>query len=119
MKISIASEGTTVSQHFGHCEGFHIFTVIDNEIIKKDFMPSPGHTPGLLPNLLHNAEVNVIIAGGMGGGAVEIFNEHNIDVITGASGNIDDVIQNYLQGKLKSTDSICHEHQHSDECGGH
>ncbi len=117
MKISVASEGTMVSQHFGHCEGFHIFTVTDNQVIKKDFMPNPGHAPGLLPNLLHNADVNVIIAGGMGGGAVEIFNEHNIAVVTGAAGNVEDVVKEYLNGNLKSSNSICSEHQHSGECG--
>lgn len=117
MKISVACDGAMVSQHFGHCEGFRIFTVIDNQIIKNDFMPNPGHVPGLLPNLLHNADVNVIIAGGMGGGAVEIFSEHNIKVITGAAGNAEDVVKQYMDGNLKSSDSICNEHRHSDECG--
>lgn len=117
MKISIASEGAMVAQHFGHCEGFYIFTITGSEVINKEFMPNPGHKPGLLPNLLHQAEVNVIIAGGMGGGAVEIFDEHNIKVITGAAGKVEDVVQDYLQGNLKSTFSICHEHQHSNECG--
>ena len=53
----------------------------------------------------------------MGGGAIEIFNEKNIEVIVGASGNAKAMTEAYLQGSLKSTGSVCHEHQHHDECG--
>lgn len=53
----------------------------------------------------------------MGGGAVEIFNERNIEVIVGAKGNAKAAVEAYLEGYLKSTGSVCHEHQHHDECG--
>ena len=53
----------------------------------------------------------------MGGGAVEIFNERNIEVIVGAKGNAKAAVEEYLEGSLKSTGSVCHEHQHHDECG--
>jgi predicted Fe-Mo cluster-binding NifX family protein len=61
--------------------------------------------------------VEVIIAGGMGGGAVEIFNERNIEVIVGASGDARAAAEAYLKGELKSTGSVCHKHAHADECG--
>jgi len=53
----------------------------------------------------------------MGGGAIEIFNEKGIEVIVGAVGDAEESVNNYLQGSLKSTGSVCHEHQHKDECG--
>ncbi len=53
----------------------------------------------------------------MGQGAIDIFNEKGIEVIVGASGVAEDAVNNYLLGKLKSTGSVCHEHQHHDECG--
>ncbi|MBC3795770.1 iron-sulfur cluster carrier protein MrpORP [Acetobacterium tundrae] len=117
MKIAVASDNGLVTGHFGHCESFMIFDVENNKIVKSEAVPNPGHKPGFLPVFLHDMGVNVIIAGGMGGGAVDIFNEKNIEVITGASGKAEDAATNYLQGMLKSTGSICHEHQHSDECG--
>lgn len=117
MKIAVASEGPMVTGHFGHCENFNIFEVENNKIIKKDSIPNPGHKPGFLPNFLNDMGVNVIISGGMGAGAVEIFNEKNIEVITGAQGNAEAVVNSYLEGKLVSTGSICHEHEHADECG--
>ena len=117
MKIAVASEGEMVTEHFGHCVNFNIYDAENNKIVNSESIPNPGHKPGFLPNFLNEMGVNVIISGGMGGGAVDIFNEHGIEVITGAYGNAEVAANNYLQGKLKSTGSICHEHQHSDECG--
>jgi predicted Fe-Mo cluster-binding NifX family protein len=117
MKIAVASEKGIVTQHFGHCEEFSIFDAENNKIAKSESIPNPGHRPGFLPNFLNDMGVNVIISGGMGGGAIEIFNEKNIEVITGASGDAKTAAEQYLQGALKSTGSVCHEHQHQDECG--
>lgn len=117
MKIAVASEGNKVTEHFGHCQNFNIFEVENNEIIKSESFANPGHRPGFLPLFLSEKGANVIIAGGMGGGAVQIFNEKGIEVITGATGNALDAAKAYLAGKLKSTGSICHEHQHQEECG--
>lgn len=117
MRIAVASENGMVAGHFGHCESFSIFDTENNQIIKSESIPNPGHKPGFLPNFLNDKGVNVIISGGMGGGAIEIFNEKGIEVIVGASGNAKTAVELYLQGMLKSTGSVCHEHQHHDECG--
>lgn len=119
MKIAVASEGRSVAQHFGHCEGFNVFTVQNGEITGNKFVQNPGHRPGFLPNYLNDMGVNVIISGGMGGGAIDIFNEKGIEVVTGAAGDVDNTVNRYISGALKSTGSVCHEHQHSDSCGGH
>lgn len=119
MKIAVASEGKVVAQHFGHCEGFNIFTAQDGKIVSGEFVPNPGHRPGFLPNYLNDLGVKVIISGGMGGGAIEIFEEKNIQVVTGASGNAENAAKMFVEGKLESTGSVCEEHQHSDSCGGH
>ncbi len=117
MKIAVASEGKMVTEHFGHCENFNIFEVKNNTIVRTNSILNPGHKPGFLPNFLNDIGVNVIISGGMGGGAIEIFNEKGIKVITGASGSAEVAVNTYLEGKLKSTGSVCHEHSHHDECG--
>lgn len=118
MKIAVASEGKMVTEHFGHCENFNIYEAQNNEIVKSESIPNPGHRPGFLPNFLNDMGVNVIISGGMGGGAVEIFNEKGIEVITGVSGSAEVAANSYLQGQLRSSGSICHEHKNHDECGG-
>ena len=119
MKIAVASEGNMVTEHFGHCEGFLIFETENDKIIQSEMVANPGHRPGFLPNYLNDLGVKVIISGGMGGGAIDIFNEKNIEVIVGAAGDAKAAAEAYLKGELKSTGSVCHEHQHSDECGGH
>lgn len=116
MKIAVASNGDMIAGHFGHCENFNIFTAEDKQIIKSESIANPGHKPGFLPNFLNNLGVNVIISGGMGGGAVDIFNEKGIEVIIGAQGKAQVAAQRYLQGQLKSKGAICLEHVHHDSC---
>ena len=127
MKIAVASNNHQVSEHFGHCEDFLIYSTEENKIINETKVGNPGHKPGFLPNFLGDQGVEVIIAGGMGGGAVEIFNERNIEVILGAKGEATAAVEAYLAGNLKSTGSICHNHEHEHEhehdhvhaCHGH
>ena len=116
MKIAVASDNGMVAEHFGHCEEFAIFDIEDNKIVKGEVVANPGHKPGFLPNFLHDMGVNIIISGGMGGGAIEIFNEKKIEVIVGACGNAQAAVESYINGSLKSTSSVCHEHRHHDEC---
>ena len=75
MKIAVASENGMVTEHFGHCEGFMIFDTENNQIVKSETIANPGHRPGFLPNFLNDMGVNVIISGGMGGGAIDIYNK--------------------------------------------
>lgn len=116
MRIAVACDNGKVSGHFGHCEAFAIYDVEDADIIKSEFVANPGHRPGFLPNFLNGLGTNVIISGGIGGGAVDIFNEHGIEVIAGAAGDPEAAAKSYLRGELKSTGSVCHEHQHGDSC---
>lgn len=116
MKIAIASENTMVSGHFGHCEGFTTYEIEGNKILNKNFVPNPGHRPGYLPVFLKEINVNVIIAGGMGEMAQQLFIENGIDVIVGARGNCDTAIEQFVKSELKSTGSVCKEHQHEGHC---
>ena len=115
MKIAVPTDGQNVAQHFGHCPSFTFFDVEDAKITKEETVANPGHKPGFLPNFLADKGATVIIAGGMGGGAVDIFNERKIEVVMGASGNAREAIESYLSGNLKSTGSICHDHAFHDE----
>ena len=117
MKIAVPAMGNMVAGHFGHCENFIIFETENGAIQSQETIANPGHRPGFLPNFLGDMGVEVIIAGGMGGGAVEIFNERNIEVILGAQGDAAEMVETYLKGELQSTGSICHQHEHKDECG--
>lgn len=111
IKIAVAKNGSNVSAHFGHCDGYSVFEIEKGEVVSKDFLAYPGHKPGFLPGFLSENGVNVIIAGGMGASAQELFKQNNICVIVGASGSIEEVIERYAKGLLESDESVCnHEH---------
>ena len=118
MKIAVASEGKHVSQHFGHCEGFTFYEVEEDRVVNKDFKQNPGHRPGFLPKFLKESGADIVISGGMGASAQQLFAQNNIKVMVGAEGLCDKVVQEYLNDELESTGSICREHQHSDLCHG-
>lgn len=117
MKVAVASENGMVAEHFGHCAGFMIFDAEGQKIVKSEVVANPGHRPGFLPRFLNDLGIDTIIAGGMGGGAVELFNANNIEVIVGVRGDAEKAAKNYLDGSLQSTGSVCHEHKHHDTCG--
>lgn len=118
MKIAVPASGEMICPHFGHCESFLLFDAEKGKIIGSERVQNPGHKPGFLPNFLADRGAEVIISGGMGGGAVDIFNERGVEVVLGASGSARAAAEAYLRGELESTGSICHEHEHADECGG-
>jgi len=116
MKIAVASENELVTGHFGHCQNFNIFNVENNVIVDKESIPNPGHKPGFLPKFLNELGVKVIISGGMGGAAVQIFNENDIEVVIGTTGSAREAVEKYNRGELESTGSVCHEHEHEGNC---
>jgi len=116
MKIAVASEKEMITGHFGHCENFNIYDVENNKVVEATSIPNPGHRPGYLPKYLSERNINVIISGGMGGAAVEIFNDNNIEVVIGTQGPALEAVEKYLKGELESTGSICHDHLHEGEC---
>lgn len=119
MKIAVASEGTATAGHFGHCANFNIYEVEAGVIVKEESVQNPGHRPGFLPNFLADMGVNVIVSGGMGGAAVEIFNERGVEVVIGIVGEAKANAEAYIAGNLESTGSVCHNHEHAHECGEH
>ncbi|MBP1917955.1 putative Fe-Mo cluster-binding NifX family protein [Youngiibacter multivorans] len=116
MKIAVACDGGLVTEHFGHCEAFDIYTEEIGSIVRHERVQNPGHTTGFLPVYLKEMGAEVIISGGMGGSAVRLFNEKEIEVVTGARGDSRFAAESYLRGELVSTGSICHEHMHHGEC---
>ncbi|MGB8453674.1 MAG: NifB/NifX family molybdenum-iron cluster-binding protein [Anaerocolumna sp.] len=116
MKVAVASDGTMVSGHFGHCEGFTMYDIDNLKVTNKVFVENPGHKPGYLPVFLKEQMADVIIAGGMGEAAQELFTQNGIEVIVGTQGTADDIINQYIGGAIKSTGSVCTEHSHEGHC---
>ncbi len=107
MRIAIANDGGSVSAHFGHCAEYTFFDIEDGKVVSQTSVPTPEHQPGILPPFLAEKGANVVIAGGMGGRAVDLFESFGVEVILGAQGRIDEVLQAYLDGTLVSGESSC------------
>lgn len=112
-KISFpTSDKVTVDGHFGHCKEFVIYTIKENEVKEVKYVIPPEHTPGSFPRFLGKQGVDVIITGGMGAMAINLFKQQEIDVVLGAKGRIDVNLSEYLGGFLTSKGSVC-EHDHT------
>ncbi len=127
MKIAVAKSGEVISAHFGHSEGFEIYEVVEKTISPSSFLESPVHEHGSLPKFLVDQNVDVLIAGGLGQGAVTKLSDAGIDVVRGISGNPLDAVKKFVDGLLESTGAPCsghgdhHDHHHDEnhECQGH
>ncbi len=127
MRIAFATEDKLgldgeVSMHFGRCSYYTILDVEGNNEVKScQVVDNPhfgNHVPGKVPEFIHSQKANVIIAGGMGPRAIEFFDGYGIEAVTGAFGKIKDVLDSYLQGKLRGAGAC--QHDHPDSCGhGH
>lgn len=110
MKIAIPMADGKLCMHFGHCEQFAIVQVDDaaKAVIATDYLTPPPHEPGVLPRWLHEQGVNVIIAGGMGQRAQDLFAQNGIAVVVGAAPEgIEDTVAAYLSGTLKAGPNAC------------
>jgi len=108
--IAIPVSGESVSPHFGRCEAF-VLVQADPQarrIVSTDRIPAPPHEPGLLPRWLQERGVQVVLAGGMGPRAQQLFAEQGIEVVLGAPGGpFREVVQSYLEGNLQPGPNVC------------
>lgn len=105
MKIAISSDSGMVSAHFGRAPEFTFVTIENNKAIKKEVFPNPGHSIGSLPEFVKEHGAEYIISSGMGPRAIDFFHKFGIKVITGASGDIDSVVNTFIEGNLTSKES--------------
>lgn len=110
MKIALPIDGGKVSGHFGHAEKFAIFEVdcSSNAITGSSEAVPPAHEEGAIPEWLREQGVSLVIAGGLGRKAKQIFDDMGIDVVTGAPQDEPAaVVRFHLDGTLESGDNVC------------
>ncbi len=108
MKIAIPLADGKLTAHFGHCQEFALIEVEGNEIMKQETLVPPPHEPGVLPAWLHDLGASVIIAGGMGGRAIDLFKQNSINVIIGAPAlEPEELVKSYLNNTLATGANVC------------
>lgn len=120
MKIAVTYDNGNVFQHFGKTEYFKIYEVEENKVISSEVMSSNGSGHGALAGLLADSSVDVLICGGIGGGAQSALAEAGVELCAGAQGNTDEVVEAYLRGELVNSGVNCnHHHEEGHSCGDH
>jgi len=110
MRIAIPVTEGKLSEHFGHCQQFTIIDIDTDSksITQQELMDPPAHEPGVLPRWLAGMHVEMIIAGGMGRRAQELFVQNGIEVVVGAPNNDpEQLVKQYLTGQLQCGQNIC------------
>ena len=120
MKIAVATENNRVAEHFGRCMEYTIFEIKNDKITNKTVLPNPGHAPGAIPKFLNSNGCDLIITGGMGRRAQQFFQDFDIDWIIGVSGDVDKVMEDYMNNTLVAGESSCtHGEGHGDGTHGY
>ena len=117
-RIAVPTNNGQVAQHFGRCPKYTICEVEDCNILNTEVIENPGHKPNFLPNYLSDLNVDIVLAGGMGQKAFNLFQQNNIEVVTGASGIVKDSVKAYLNNELDTKSDIC-DHGESHQHGHH
>ncbi|MDO4960926.1 MAG: FKBP-type peptidyl-prolyl cis-trans isomerase [Eubacteriales bacterium] len=120
MKIAVAYENGQIFQHFGRTENFKIYDVEDRKVISSEIVSSNGQGHGALAGVLAESRIDVLICGGIGGGAQRALADVGIELCAGAEGDADKAVEAYLKGELINTGSNCdHHHGEGHSCGDH
>lgn len=122
MKIAVTYEAGLIFQHFGHTAQFKIYEIEQDKVASAQVIDTNGHGHGALAGFLKEQGVNVLICGGIGGGAQMALAETGIQLFGGVSGEADEAVEALLAGQLNYNPCVrCdhHDHGHDHACGDH
>ena len=124
MNIAVTYENGQIFQHFGHTEQFKVYEIDNNTVVKSFVVDTNGQGHGALAGFLSLNNIEVLICGGIGGGAQMALAEAGIKLYGGVSGDADAAVEAYLAGNLDFNPNVqCnhHEYDHGEghNCGNH
>lgn len=122
MRIAVTYEDGQIFQHFGHTENFKVYDVENNKVTDSKVINTNGTGHGALATLLNGLDVDVLICGGIGGGAQMALAEAGIKLYGGVFGDADSAVDALLKGELEYNPNVMCSHYHHEEghsCGSH
>ena len=125
MRIAVTYESGQIFGHFGHTQQFKFYDVENGKIVSTNVIDTNGSGHGALAGLLQANKVDVLICGGIGGGAQMALSEAGIKLFGGVSGSADQAVNSFLENNLNYNPNVkCshHDHEHGDSahtCGEH
>lgn len=120
MKIAVTYEDEQIFQHFGHTEKFKLYDVTDGKIVSSAVINTNGQGHGALAAILKKLGADVLICGGIGGGAQTALAQAGIQLYGGVSGSCDAAVEALLSGRLSFNPNVkCNHHGHGHSNGMH
>ena len=123
MIVATTYQDGQIFQHFGRCEEFKLYDIQDGKVVSSAVIGSNGYTHGGLVSVLITNRVEVLICGGIGGGARNLIEGQGIKLLPGAQGDSDACVAAFIAGSLEyDPDTECHHHDggdHACTCGKH
>ncbi len=125
VRIAVTYENGMIFQHFGHTKQFKVYDVEDGKIVKSEILSTNGSGHGALAGILSAIDADVLICGGIGGGAQTALKEAGIKLYGGAGGSADEAVNAFVSGNLDFDPNVhCdhHDHEHGGEehtCSDH
>lgn len=120
MRIAVTYDNGMIFQHFGHTEQFKLYDAENGQIVHTQIADTNEQGHGALSEFLTQAKVDVLICGGIGGGAQSALAEAGIQLYGGVSGLADEAVNAYLAGELTYNPAVhCSHHAHAHSCEEH
>ena len=124
MRIAVTYENGQIFQHFGHTEQFKVYDIEDGKIVASEVVSTNGSGHGALAGVLNSLNADVLICGGIGGGAQMALASAGIQLFGGVSGDADQAVEALLAGTLVFNPNVqCkhhgEHHHHEGGCGEH
>lgn len=120
MRIAVTYEDGQVYQHFGHTEQFKIYDVENEKVVSSEVVNTNGQGHGALAEVLNALQVDILICGGIGGGAKVALTSAGIKLYGGVTGNVDSAVTSLLTGTLAYNPNVeCSHHKEEHHGEGH
>lgn len=122
MRIAVTHENGMIFEHFGHTAEFKVYDIEDGSIRNSEVVSTNGRGHGALASVLSELNVEVLICGGIGGGAQTALKNAGITLYGGVSGDCDKAVNDLLAGTLVYNPNVMCSHHHHEEghtCGNH
>ena len=125
MRIAVTYEDGQIFQHFGHTQQFKVYDTEDGKVVSSMIVDTNGNGHGALAGFLFGNNIDVLICGGIGGGAQMALADAGITLYGGVSGDADAAVEAFLEQKLVYNPNVqCnhhgeHHHHEGGSCGSH
>lgn len=124
MRVAVTYENGQIFQHFGHTKQFKVYDIQNGKIISSEMVDTNGSGHGALVDVLTALNADVLICGGIGGGAKMALAAANIKLYDGVAGEADAAVEALVAGNLNHNPDVqcSHHDQHHGEghtCGDH